>query len=863
MATPVVQEVYTYQLTGNTTTISHPVRDGANRYMLIDLPGRYASLTSATYGGTAVPAIPGADAGAGTAGTAHRHVNAAALVAPPVGTASLVIVVSGNNQGTVRVRNMVDVDQSTPLRSQGGGNYAVSSSGTSSTGDTLTIATQAGDLVMDLIAVSTTATMGAGQTRTGYGTQPSNQYASTKVATGTSESMAWTYSSGTFGHCAISIVGSTATQPAKADYAGGRGKKTWIVSSTVTTGGEVVAAGATVYMPVAPSAESSSTSSANRTRARVAGTYRTPKIRIVANAATSASTAVLQEDGVDTSVTITIPAGTTGLVAGTGSVAVSGSTSLSWRVTNGGGGSIAITMTQLEFEPSGSDTITLLSAHSSSALQLTAGATHHLRVTGSRGSAAGVAEAEALIKSPISGVWSGLEIIKVGNTTTGTVDVYSRINGANGNQTLSWAASGSASQEDTTHSDTIADGDNIAWRAVIGAGTGTWENERWSSRIANANGEFLLAIGAAPGVGGAALQNGANYLALAGEMARSGTESAVQAEAPFDLAAKRLWVEVGENTALLPAYVTLRVNGADTELKLEIQPGIEGAYYADVWNTVNINAGDLVCISASSSAVNNAIRLRSAGIVGIERVAAATTHATSGSLAAQASSLAGAALHPHTSSGALAAQAATVAGNAVHPHLASGTIAAQASGVTGAAAHQHAGAGVLASDAAGVSGVADRSSAGAFDASGSLSAQAAMVIGAAQRIAAHATAGSLASGPASIAGAAAHLALHTSEGALAAGPATFAGVAVHSSGGGATDPAAVWAFVLSNGKTAEQTLLENNEMLRVILAGISGTTSGIGTSTETYYGTDGTTPRIVATFDAQGNRTSVAIDGAP
>lgn len=625
MATPVVQEVYTYQLTGNTTTISHPVRDGANRYMLIDLPGRYASLTSATYGGTAVPAIPGADAGAGTAGTAHRHVNAAGLVAPPVGTASLVIVVSGNNQGTVRVRNMVDVDQSTPLRSQGGGNYAVSSSGTSSTGDTLTIATQAGDLVMDLIAVSTTATMGAGQTMTGYGTQPSNQYASAKVATGASESMGWTYSSGTFAHLGLAVIGAAATQPAKADYTGGRGKKTWIVSSTVTTGGEVVSAGATVYMPVAPSAESSSTSSANRTRARVAGTYRTPKIRIVANAATSASTAVLQEDGADTSVTITIPAGTTGLIAGTGSVAVSGSTSLSWRVTNGGGGSIAMTMTQLEFEPSGSDTITLLSAHSSSALQLTAGATHHLRVSGSRGSATGVAEAEALIKSPIAGVWSGLEIIKVGNTTTGTVDVYSRINGANGNQTLSWAASGSASQEDTTHSDTIADGDNIAWRAVIGAGTGTWETERWSSRIANANGEYLLATGAAPGVGAAALQAGGNFLPLAGEMARSSTESAVQAEAPFDLAAKRLWVEVGENTALLPAYVTLRVNGADTELKLEIQPGIEGAYYADVWNTVNINAGDLVCISASSSAVNNAIRLRSAGIVGIERAAAANT----------------------------------------------------------------------------------------------------------------------------------------------------------------------------------------------------------------------------------------------
>lgn len=619
MATPRDQEVYTYQLTASTTTVSHTVRDGANRFMLVELMGRFDSVTSVTYNGSAINAVVGSSVGAGAAGTTHRQVAMYYLVAPTVGTASLVVTVSGNNQGTVRVRNMVDVDQSTPLRSQGGGNFAASASGASSTSDTLSVTSVAGDLVLDLIAVSTTGTIGAGQTRAGYGTQPTNQYASTKVATGTSESMAWTYSSGTFGHCAISIVGSTATQPAKADYTGGRGKKTWIVSSTVTTGGEVVAAGATVYMPVAPSAESSTTSSANRTRARVAGTYRTPKIRIVANAATSASTAVLQEDGVDTSVTITIPAGTTGLIAGTGSVAVSGSTSLSWRVTNGGGGSIAMTMTQLEFEPSGSSTITLLSAHSSSALQLTAGATHHLRVTGSRGSAAGVAEAEALIKSPIAGVWSGLEIIKVGNTTTGTVDVYSRINGANGNQTLSWAASGSASQEDTTHSDTIADGDNLAWRAVIGAGTGTWENERWSSRIANSVGEFLLATGAAPGVGAAALQAGANYLPLAGEMARSSTESAVQAEAPFDLAAKRLWVEVGENTALLPAYVTLRVNGADTALKLEIQPGIEGAYYADVWNTVNINAGDLVCISASSSAVNNAIRLRSAGIVAIER----------------------------------------------------------------------------------------------------------------------------------------------------------------------------------------------------------------------------------------------------
>ena len=41
MATPRDQEVYTYQLTASTTTVSHTVRDGANRFMLVELMGRF------------------------------------------------------------------------------------------------------------------------------------------------------------------------------------------------------------------------------------------------------------------------------------------------------------------------------------------------------------------------------------------------------------------------------------------------------------------------------------------------------------------------------------------------------------------------------------------------------------------------------------------------------------------------------------------------------------------------------------------------------------------------------------------------------------------------------------------------------
>jgi hypothetical protein len=46
---------------------------------------------------------------------------------------------------------------------------------------------------------------------------------------------------------------------------------------------------------------------------------------------------------------------------------------------------------------------------------------------------------------------------------------------------------------------------------------------------------------------------------------------------------------------------------------------------------------------------------------------------------------------------------------------------------------------------------------------------------------------------------------------------------------------------------------------RVQLAALSGKTTGVGTLTETYLSQDGTAPRVVATFDAAGNRTAVTV----
>jgi hypothetical protein len=56
--------------------------------------------------------------------------------------------------------------------------------------------------------------------------------------------------------------------------------------------------------------------------------------------------------------------------------------------------------------------------------------------------------------------------------------------------------------------------------------------------------------------------------------------------------------------------------------------------------------------------------------------------------------------------------------------------------------------------------------------------------------------------------------------------------------------------------------LSGQDILRVILAAVSGRTSGVGTEEENYLSLDGSKARITSTFDERGNRLTVDIDGA-
>jgi hypothetical protein len=73
-------------------------------------------------------------------------------------------------------------------------------------------------------------------------------------------------------------------------------------------------------------------------------------------------------------------------------------------------------------------------------------------------------------------------------------------------------------------------------------------------------------------------------------------------------------------------------------------------------------------------------------------------------------------------------------------------------------------------------------------------------------------------------------------------------------GGGGATPAQIWQHVIESGLTAEQ-------IMRVMLAVLAGTTTGAGTSTESFMSVDGSTARVLSTNN-DADRVTINLNGA-
>jgi len=154
----------------NNLTWSHTIGSGSNRILIISVSNRDGNktVTSVTYGGTALTQI-GFQNGPGN----QNRTSLWKLLAPPTGTASIVVTLSGSVNVVGGAVSFDNVDQTTPH-----GTF-VSANGTSTTAS-VNVTSAAGEVVIDTAtangdAVSLTA--GAGQTaqwNTGTGTAGGN-----------------------------------------------------------------------------------------------------------------------------------------------------------------------------------------------------------------------------------------------------------------------------------------------------------------------------------------------------------------------------------------------------------------------------------------------------------------------------------------------------------------------------------------------------------------------------------------------------------------------------------------------------------------------------------------------------------------
>lgn len=200
-------------------------------------------------------------------------------------------------------------------------------------------------------------------------------------------------------------------------------------------------------------------------------------------------------------------------------------------------------------------------------------------------------EAQAQMRIRDSYTWSHLGVNIASNTVTATSTVRSRVNGADGNQAVSIPSSSTGFFEDTSHSDSLADGDLVAIALTTG-GSG-------SSLLANTISSLLGHSGDVSVLAAASLTNGwqangaTRWTPVHGPLVASTSEVRTEVTCRQPTTLSRLRAYVAANAASGTSSIKLRVNEADGNQALSISAGATGEF-EDTTHSDAIGDGDEV-----------------------------------------------------------------------------------------------------------------------------------------------------------------------------------------------------------------------------------------------------------------------------
>lgn len=243
----------------------------------------------------------------------------------------------------------------------------------------------------------------------------------------------------------------------------------------------------------------------------------------------------------------------------------------------------------------------------------------------------------------------------------GTDSTYkTRINGADGNCTITVTAGATGLFEDTSSTDTVADGDLVNFAVTNGSGAGGIDAQFVGCWIVTTTGKNDLFSNFVTGTARAA-SGTASYHPFVGTPASSATEANASVQHGFDGRASRLRIYLSANTYSADATATLRIAAADVTQTITLTAGATG-WFEDTTHTDDFTANQDCCVKIVGG-TSGSITIRTIGVTEGPSTTAYTLTAAQGSftLTGQAATLSRTrALAASQGSFALSGQAATL-----------------------------------------------------------------------------------------------------------------------------------------------------------------------------------------------------------
>lgn len=227
---------------------------------------------------------------------------------------------------------------------------------------------------------------------------------------------------------------------------------------------------------------------------------------------------------------------------------------------------------------------------------------------GQNDSQAGTTESNAQTKMQTGGTLKNLYTYIPSNSRTVTDTIRTRINGANGNCSVSITSGATGAFEDTSNTDTVASGDTINYAYVWGA-NGNFTSVNFIACDFSTTDSSSMLISQFTG----ALTVNANLTRYYGVMGDGGdsysTESDVKTYALVASTLSKLAINVTANTVSATSTCRLRVNGANGNSAASITASTTG-YYIDNSNSDTVAAGDSINYSVTTGATGTSMSFR-------------------------------------------------------------------------------------------------------------------------------------------------------------------------------------------------------------------------------------------------------------